>query len=402
MKKYRLVLNQNTFLWIKNKEGLAYQSKNYREFVFSLSEKLRQICRHLLVLDHLYTIELTEEELNISDVRIFVDQLLEIDAGRLVSDTSTNKGIVSMKPVLKILEPVSYFVQKNERGVGGNIIQYIHELTFYINGSKYGNNQYYRQTIFPVKHESILEKEKILHFIRNSKNPFLANINLVGNIFSFPNFEELLHLIETFEIKVTICITASDILSNKELLKKTDWYDKIYFRILMDNKDAINQVITFWEGLRIPFYVDFLIFSEQDFLDIEQISTTINGSFVPVYNGENIVFFESNIFICQEEIHSSALSKREIFKRQATNIFHFGKLTVLADGKVYADVNQTHLGTIADTAYSIVYKEFTEGTSWFRIRDFKPCKDCIYQWLCPSPSNYETIIGKPNLCHVKY
>lgn len=27
--------------------------------------------------------------------------------------------------------------------------------------------------------------------------------------------------------------------------------------------------------------------------------------------------------------------------------------------------------------------------------------DCIYQWLCPSPSNYELVIGQPNLCHIK-
>jgi pseudo-rSAM protein len=68
---------------------------------------------------------------------------------------------------------------------------------------------------------------------------------------------------------------------------------------------------------------------------------------------------------------------------------------------VYADVNQTPLGTIDDTVYSIVYKEFTDGKSWFKVRNLTPCKDCIFQWLCPSPSNYEIAIGRPNLCHVK-
>ena len=169
----------------------------------------------------------------------------------------------------------------------------------------------------------------------------------------------------------------------------------------MDKKDNIEQAVAFFEDIGTPFSVDFLIFSEQDYLDVEQISPTVNGNFVPMYNGENMDFFESNVFISQEEILASALSKREIFKRQATNVNHFGKLTVLPDGTVYADVNQTSLGTIDDTVYSIVYKEFTEGKSWFRVRDFAPCKDCIYQWLCPSPSNYEIAIGRSNLCHVK-
>ena len=400
MKKYRLILSQDTFLWIKNNEGLVYQSKKCRMFVFLLSEKLREICRHLLVLENLYTVELTEEELTNSNVRHFVDQLIEIEAGRLMLHSGLRKGTVSLMPVLKIHEEIEDFVLKHERGVGGKIIQHIHEPTFYINGSEYGNDRYYRQTIFPLKHDSILDMGKIIHFIRNSKNPFLSNINLVGNIFSFPGFDELLHHIETFDMPVTVCITASDVIANIEQIKN-DLHNKTCFRILMDNKDKIEQVITFLNNAGTTFSVDFIIFSEHDYLDIEQISKKVTGNFVPVYNGENNYFFESNVFIRQEEILACALSKRQIFIRQAFNIFHFGKLTVFSDGNVYADVNQNPLGTIDDTVYSIVYREFTEGKSWFRVRDFVPCNECIYQWLCPSPSNYEIAIGCPNLCHVK-
>lgn len=39
--------------------------------------------------------------------------------------------------------------------------------------------------------------------------------------------------------------------------------------------------------------------------------------------------------------------------------------------------------------------------AYFLKRVQNPCNACIYQWLCPSPSNYELAIGKPNLCHVK-
>ena len=401
MKKYKLILNGDTFLWIKNDEGLAYQHKKCRMFVFCLSDKLREICNHLLILENLYTIELTEDELSNPDVRHFVDGLLNIDASRLISESEIEKGMVSLMPVLKIHEDVDFFIQQHERGIGGKIIQHIHELTFYINGSKYGNDQYYKQTIFPTKNESMLEREKIIRFIRNSRNPFLSNINLIGNTFSYPNFDALLKQIETFEIPVTICITAGDIFDNNDLLKKTNWSDKINFRILIDQKNNIDQAVKIVENIGMPFSVDLIILSEQNFQDVQQISATVKSSFVPIYNGENLDFFESNIFIRKEEIFASALSKREIFMRQATNIFHFGKLTVLPDGNIYADVNQPPLGTINDTVYSIVYKEFTEGKSWFRVRDYAPCKDCIFQWLCPSPSSYELAIGRSNLCHVK-
>lgn len=68
---------------------------------------------------------------------------------------------------------------------------------------------------------------------------------------------------------------------------------------------------------------------------------------------------------------------------------------------VYANVNTPSLGTIDDSPYSIVYKEFTNGKSCFKLREQAPCNNCIYQWLCPTPSNYETVLELPNLCHVK-
>lgn len=51
--------------------------------------------------------------------------------------------------------------------------------------------------------------------------------------------------------------------------------------------------------------------------------------------------------------------------------------------------------------YEIVQKEIQEGQSWLRTRKQEPCNSCIYQYLCPSPSDYEIIIGRLNLCHIK-
>lgn len=95
-------------------------------------------------------------------------------------------------------------------------------------------------------------------------------------------------------------------------------------------------------------------------------------------------------------------TKREIYANQTINRNEFGKITVLPNGDILANPNNKKLGTIKDDRiHDIIYREMTEGNSWLRIRDQKPCCDCIYQWLCPSPSNYESVIGKPNLCHVK-
>jgi pseudo-rSAM protein len=93
---------------------------------------------------------------------------------------------------------------------------------------------------------------------------------------------------------------------------------------------------------------------------------------------------------------------KDFFTRQAMNIYDFGKINILPNGDAYANLNHPTLGNIyTESIYEIVHKEVEEGTSWFRIRNQVPCNGCVYQWLCPPPSNYEIAIGRPNLCHVK-
>jgi pseudo-rSAM protein len=400
-RKYKLILNKDTFLWVKNNEGLIYNTVNYQAHVFPMIAQLAGICQHLLDINNLYCIELSEYELGDENIHGFVNRIADIGAGKFIPDTDIEKGVVSLMPVLKIVQGATgNYIDKHKEGIGGSIIEHIHELTFYINGSEYGNDQYYQQTIFPRKNVSILESEKIIRFIQNSKSLFLSNINLSGSIFSYPKFEKLLDIIAAFEIQITIYITAGDFLSNINQLKKIKQQENINFHILIDKKSDGNRLAVLLNEVDIPVSATIFIFSEQDCLDVEDISTELNANVVPLYNGENIDFFGSFVFVNQEDVLSIALSKREIFRQQATNTNYFGNLTVLSDGIVYADVNQTPLGTINDTPYSIVYKEFTEGKSWFRVREQMPCRECIYQWLCPSPSNYETVMDKPNLCHI--
>ena len=90
------------------------------------------------------------------------------------------------------------------------------------------------------------------------------------------------------------------------------------------------------------------------------------------------------------------------FARQAMNIYDFGKINIMPNGDAYANLNHPLLGNIyVNNIHEILHKEVEEGKSWFNIRNQPPCNSCIYQWLCPPPSNYEIAIGRPNLCHVK-
>ena len=96
------------------------------------------------------------------------------------------------------------------------------------------------------------------------------------------------------------------------------------------------------------------------------------------------------------------MSIKDLFAKQALNTSDFGKINVMSNGEVYANVKHPALGNIhSHSVYEIINKEIEEGRSWLRIRNQAPCNQCIYQWLCPAPSDYEIEIGRPNLCHIK-
>ena len=93
--------------------------------------------------------------------------------------------------------------------------------------------------------------------------------------------------------------------------------------------------------------------------------------------------------------------KNIIYKRQQINVHDFGKLTIDSQGNVFANINNSKIGNISEDLTQIIYNELHSGISWKRIRNNEPCNNCIYQYICPSPSNYEQVIGKNNLCTIK-
>ena len=394
-------LNSDTFLWLKDSVGLVYNAENKRQFIFYVSDKIKKICLQLLEVDNLYTVGFSDELINDNEINQWINSLIAIQAGYLSLGIESDKRPVSLKPILKVQDDKKYYEEQHKLGFKGKILQNLHELTIYMNGSEYGSDEYFKQTIYPIRSKLVLDDLKVRSFIKNSRNFFLSNINLVGNPVSYLGFERLISDIIEFNIQCTIYIMLNDVRDNIQKLKKIEWSDNIRFNILID----VSFDILCLQDLPFQYTMTFLVFSESDFIQfsnlLDNFSKTHDFRFIPLYNKENLSFFESNVFVEKEEMDKIDLSKNEIFIRQAFNIEDFGKLTVLPDGNVYANVNMIPLGTIDDSSYSIVYKEFISGQSWFRLRDQVPCDNCIYQWLCPSPSNYEIVLDRLNLCHVR-
>ncbi len=123
----------------------------------------------------------------------------------------------------------------------------------------------------------------------------------------------------------------------------------------------------------------------------------------PIYTGANMDFFSEHVFLEKEDIFSSVISMREIFRNQKLNANNFGALTILSDGSAKANMNARTIGNIhQDSILDLIYREMTSNSAWRVIRNKGVCSNCLYRFLCPPPSSYETAIGKPNLCHINH
>lgn len=395
MKEYWFAVYPHCFLWLKGEEGLVYNTKNYAKILFCNEGLLAEKAGLLVVMENLYCIRLTEEELADEKLNGWVQNMVAQECGALVEDNGINQRPLSLPPILKVQDEADYYRWEHRQGIDGNVIENLHRLVFHINGSKYGNELYAKQTIYPTVSFEMLSAKDILRFAMNARvSPFLTEIVLVGNPFVYEGLEELMDSLQTI-CPVSVYCTWQDVMNFLSDVEKLSTKANLH---IMATGDAVLD--------KLPQEVNytFLVTSEQEYeaaMEFEGKYRLEHTDIVPVYTGNNLSFFEECLYMDEEGIQDIALDKREVFIRQKLNIQDFGRLTVIADGKVYANPNRSAIGHIGETPHAIVYRELTEGSSWLRIRDQKPCCDCIYRWLCPSPSHYEDVIGKPNLCHIK-
>jgi len=124
--------------------------------------------------------------------------------------------------------------------------------------------------------------------------------------------------------------------------------------------------------------------------------------FKPYLTGKNMQFFRDQVFISEDDIKASRPNHNQVLSRLLMNENDYGKLTILPDGSVHANLNDASLGNITtDSIADLVAKEIETGASWKRRRSMvTPCRNCLYHFLCPPVSNYEILTNRFNFCHI--
>ena len=413
MTKYWFYLEPDVFIIKKLSKVILYNSLSKDLIHVNPSFEILHLIDKLLNPNELYVIQITSIDLENKQISTFIHLVRKSFFGDLIVQTGNIKPVI-IPPILKIHKSKDTIHKDPGFNIGKNILSYLNELVLYING-KCGLNcnfcsKMYHQFDFCTKNTgelSIIDIEKLINISLT-----LSSCKIIitgGNIFDHSAFLNLVEIIKQkrqngLEIWFGIHYLNLDTEKLNLIVHNSTINLYVYVVFPIDQIRFVN-FIKYTNSISDRITYVFVTKEESELILVQKIidkNQIENNSVIkPFYNERNIKFFEEYVFFDENDIQNNFPNKQDYFSKQTLNTYDFGKLIVNSKGEIQANTNYPIIGNIQDNFADVIYKEFIEGKSWFRIREQEPCNNCTYQWLCPSPSNYEIAIDRPNLCYVK-
>ena len=336
---------------------------------------------------------------------------------------------IRLMPVLNIQKNVERLKQESDRSAGEMSLSYLTELTLYVNDFCSLNcshcGQSHKQFICCSKgtNGSILDTSVLTKIVAQIKHAPILKLNIIGgDIFSYPLLNEIPEIFnaqkekihfwthyKNFRVPIRHCGLDPQSPENGTMLKQVQHDDAIHKETIWDivvdfpvDEQVLSACVSANVKEKTQYRYHFIVQNEEEVNLVEKMTTDYeiqDFEMHPYYNGENIDFFKTCIFLNKEDILGSTVSQRRIFCNQALNSNFFGSLTVLPSGDVVANLNAPVLENIATTpVLTLITKELEQNTAWRKTRNEYPCNACLFQYLCPPISNYEMTFQRENLC----
>jgi pseudo-rSAM protein len=399
---------------IKQDNVLFYNTLNGRAIDYKGNPTIIRMIKKLKLRKNLLVVKLTDTDQKCSDISLFVKRIRKYFMGDIIEVSYSAAKPIQMMPQLDIQKDIERFKKELKSSVGENIMNYLREISIHINSHcrqhcslcKNAHKQFLFCTNKDDDHE--LEIETIKHLLEEAAGSALSRLNILGgNIFAYSKFKELTVILNQRTIFKTYYIHYLNLHNHLIYIDSLD-SDSSRLVVLVPFPIEIHPLkeTLRWIGEKnISADVTFVIQSNKEMECAEHTAAQLkmsNFSFKAFYNGRNLGFFKRSVFITRHELLESLVTQKEIFLKMAINPLHFGKLVVLNNGSVYANVNENKIGNIRKASlYDMVYKEMYSGKSWRKLRTtVDPCKDCLYNLLCPPILNYEHTIGRHHLCRI--
>ena len=400
--KYKLILYPDTFLWVKNNKGLLYNAKFFTILDFTLNPNIRHICEHLLNYDNLYCILIDNTTID-NPCKEFVQQIVKNKLGEIFNE---NASVISLPPLLNIQFDIDKLLKDDNRDIGENILSYLHTINIY-SGGQCSDKQYFKQIIYPVNslHQNRLLPEQIHTFLKTNMTPYIRKINITVSDIENYDIESVLELLTEYKNSVIFHILCPTINVEYTVILKiiASGYKVNLICELSPNQeenDSLMQWICSEEMKHNNISNHFIIKNEEEYkfwLDFINEHKIKNYQFSLIYDG-NDEFFHANIFLTKADIEDCQLSRREVFAHMTVNTLLFGSLSIMPNGEIFTNINSKSIGNVDDSIYDIIIRELEQNHGWRKIRNSIRCDNCLYQWLCPSPSYYEHAMSVDTVC----
>lgn len=400
---YWFFLEPTTFIFQDSEKYLLYNSESGFRIIVKKSNNLDLFFSELQNQENPHCVNLEDLHSN-EDVMSLVEAMKDKYMGDIIV---SNTAPVVIPPIFKC------HADKPENDLfyieGASLMPLLNNVTFYLNGTCTEKcphcPMYYKQFDYCHKSNNELSLQNVLSKIEHCISTSSVSLNFCGgNIFLYSNLNLLLEYLDTKNLKSNFYFNY---LNWNEKYKEYFLHKSIYYNVFVHfpyNKAKFSSLLLSMDGSTNRIRFIFIVVSEEEYLLTNQIIEEHKLTWFiikPFYNKQNLSFFKENIYLDTIELSESSPSKHDIYKRQQINMFDFGKLIIDSSGYVFANFNHPQIGNINENLPEIIKRELQNGKSWKRTRNQKPCNKCIYQYICPSPSNYELIINQNNLCNIK-
>lgn len=379
---YWFTIDPYVYIGVEKNRVLLYNTLDYSH-IESNDIEIISLFNKLIDRDSYGVCFLSCEDYNRPNIKEFVMNLRDKYMGDIIDINFSNGKPIQIAPYYNISIRDKSIYEKNNFSQNSDIEKTLCELDIYL--------------------EKGLDVSKVINFL-NTCSHYLR-INLIGDTKKNFAFDSLLDYLESTSYNIVNILNYKEInLNYFDHNKFTSYVIEVDYPVFNDRIENVIKILNL-KKVDLDICLVFKVKSDYEYdisLDFVQKYFIDKYLIKPIYTGDNIVFFENNVFLNETDILSQNLSMRDIFTHHAINSLYFGKLSIASDGSVYSNMLSPSLGNISShNIVEIICEEIKNKYSWFNVRNRKPCNNCVFQWLCPPPSDYEIQIGKSNLCHVK-
>lgn len=378
-KKYWFTIEPFVYISLTNQAALLYNTLD-GEMIDSNNSEVIYLLNRVLLKENYGVVLLTNEECKSKEIKDFIEELREKYMGDILDASLSKNKPIQLFPYFnyqdrkKLYKKINFFPYED-------VLENLFDVSIHLG----------KDTDISI----------LMDFLRSM--PRTTKYNILGDLNQVDVYEQLFVFLDQRSSAKYIWFPYTEVAVLPFCLN-----NNFSYIISIDFPLDKQQLEHSWQSLKnqdLPFEYVFNISSVEELQEAGEIIEMFdldNYRFNPIYTGTNIQFLEENVFLTKDDILSDLISLKDIFTHQSMNVYNYGKINIMSNGDVYANVDNPPLGNICThSILDMLHKELAEGKSWFHLREQSPCVDCVYQWICPSPSDLEKVIGRPNLCHVK-